>query len=216
MLADKRTGSPWPQATDTGAALVMVLLISVLGVALGVIMLRVADVEVLGAAAQRDGAETLHAADALLEFAIDELARLPDWTPALSGIVRSSFLDSTSRPVSGVAGALDVTVMTSALQAETNARWALGPNAPRWRVFASGSLEQLAGSAGPTVGPYLVAWIADDEAETDGIPWVDANASIRVRTEARGRRGSRRLIEAVIARGAVAGVVRLVSWKEAR
>jgi hypothetical protein len=203
-------------APDTGAALIVVLLVSLLGAALGVAMLHVADAEVVGAAAQRDGAETLHAADLALEFSLDELSRVSDWTTALSGGSRSVFFDSTSQPVSAVAGPLDLTTMTAALQAETNVRLGSGPNVPRWRLFASGSLDQLTGSAGPPVGPYLVTWVADDEAETDGNSSIDANASIRVRSEARGRRGSRRIAEAVIARSVAPGVIRLVSWKEGR
>jgi hypothetical protein len=213
--ADAIRPSTW-QASDHGAALVLVLLTGVLITALGVLVLRVVDVDTSAAAAARDGAVTEHAAEALLEYAIDELARMPDWSPVLGGLVGSRFRDASLQPVSPVAGRLDLVALTASLQAETNVRWAAGGNTPQWRLFASGPLESLAGTLGPPLGPYLMAWAADDEGDADGNPGIDANSTIRVSVEARGRRGSRRLFDAVIARTATPGVVRLVSWKEGR
>lgn len=193
----------------------MVLMMALLGAALGTAMLWVADIEIASAASFRDGAETLHAVEGAMEAAIDELSTQPDWTGVLSGAVSSRFAQGTSHPVTRLAGSIDLAALTADLQAETDARAVWGANNPQWRLFSHGSLEALVGAADLT-GPYLAVWIADDEAESDGNPLVDSNGIVKIRAEARGRRRSRRMVEAVIAHAASAGIVRLVLWREVR
>ena len=113
--------------TDSGAALVIVLFIGILGVGLGLVMLRVADVETWSAATERDGAEALHAADALLEFSIHELGQMADWTPALSGGAARVFWMPVLDRSRVVAGPVDLVALTRALQADTNVRSTAGP-----------------------------------------------------------------------------------------
>ncbi len=204
------------RGAEEGAALVLVLLMTVLAAALAGATLVLTDLEVTTAGNQRDGAETLYAAEAALESALDELSRVPSWTPVLSGGVTSTFLDTTTRPSTMFGGVVDLVAMTTDVQRQTDARGSWGGDHPRWRLFASGPLSALAPVAGAALGTYLVVWVADDVAETDGNPLADGNGVVRVRAEALGRRGTRRAVEAVVARTTQFGVVKLVSWREVR
>ena len=47
---------------------------------------------------------------------------------------------------------------------------------------------------------YLVAWIADDPAESDGNPQADVNGTLTVHAEAYGPGGARKVIEVTVAR----------------
>jgi hypothetical protein len=88
------------------------------------------------------------------------------------------------------------------------------------------------GDVGPLVRPapcYLVIWIADDGRERDGNPLTDAveddepgHGIVRVHAEAYGMAGSRRAIEAELARVCPAEAqeclpgIRVQSWQELR
>jgi PilX N-terminal len=201
---------------EAGAALVLVLLLTVLVAALASAMLVLVNLEVVLAGNQRDGAEALYAAEAALEFSVDELSRAPDWTAVLAGVHPATMVDSTMTPRTEFAGVADLLAMTSDVQRQTDARAFWGANSPQWRLFASGPLRAIAPVAGTAGGIYLVAWVSDDVAETDGNPWADGNGVVRVRAEAFGRRGARRAVEAVVGRTGVAGASRLISWRAVR
>ena len=91
-----------------------------------------------------------------------------------------------------------------------------------------GPLKNLSQLIRP-VNCYLVVWVADDGRETDGDPTADAAAEgepghgiVRVRAEVFGRAGSRRAIEAEVARVCLPGAegcstgIRVQSWQELR
>jgi hypothetical protein len=99
-----------------------------------------------------------------------------------------------------------------------------GPNNPRWRLYAYGSVEARA--AGPAREPkvYQVVWIADDPSETDGDPTRDGGAVAGAESPGRGRlsllahgygrSGTRRIVEATVMVDDEGS--RLVSWREVR
>lgn len=199
---------------DDGFALILVLVMTMAVMAIGAAMLTMADIEVVSESNHRDGLEALYAAEAALDATVAELSAAPDWTFVLSGAVSSRFVDATTRPVSAVAGPLDLVSLTASVQALSDARPWWGANQPRWKLFSWGAFDRLVPVSPAAPGPYLVVWVSDDEAESDGNSWSDQNGMVRVRAEAHGRRGSRRIVEAVVARTAQPGVVRLASWRE--
>jgi hypothetical protein len=90
-----------------------------------------------------------------------------------------------------------------------------GANNPVWRVFAFGWL-------GPAT--YVIAWVGDDSAETDGDPSTDGGGPanpgggiLAVRAEAFGAGGAHKILEATVRRevgGVGTPVVRVLSWQE--
>jgi hypothetical protein len=185
----------------------------------------------------------LYAADAGIELAAHDLALTPEWNQVLSSSARSSFVDGTPGGVRALPGegSIDLTAATNGLNCgkastctaaqmdanSTTRPW--GANNPRWQLYAYGPMGNLSQLIRPAPC-YLVVWIADDGREQDGDPMIDAVADmerghgiVRVRAEVFGRAGSRRAIEAELARVCVSGVgedcvagIRVQSWQELR
>jgi hypothetical protein len=231
-------------ADQRGVALIMVVLVTTflsalgIGLMLAVFMDRLANGNLSGSVAM------LFAADAGIELAARDLARAADWDEVLSGGDRSSFTDGGAaagvRAIPG-GGVVDLTAATNQLncgkattctsaQMNANSRerpW--GANNPRWQLFAFGPMEQFAQLMRPAAC-YLIVWIADDAREADGNPLVDAGSGeepghgiVRVRAEAYGVAGSKRAIEAELARVCPDGPeepclpgIRVQSWQELR
>jgi hypothetical protein len=192
--------------------LVLVLLTTVLVSAIGAAMVVLADIEVMSTSSQADGLESFYAADGAAEMVVDELAAMTDWSTLPGGGVLLAFSDGLTHPNTELAGTVDLGLLTARLQARTASHWGL--DNPRWHLLAHASLRAWIPTFGTRPAPYIVCWIADDEADGDGNADVDANSVVRVRAMAIGRRESRRAVEVVIARTMTPGVVRLVSWRE--
>jgi len=184
----------------------------------------------------------LYAADAGIEMAAHDLALTPQWNAVLTAAQRSSFTDGAPGGVRALPGegTIDLTAATNVLncgrptsctaaQMSANSRarpW--GANNPRWQLYAYGPMGSLTQLIRPAPC-YLVVWIADDEREQDGDPGADAMTAsdpghgiVRVRAEVFGRAGSRRAVEAELARMCVSGAedciegIRVQSWQELR
>ena len=227
---------------ESGIALVVALLVTLVLSALGLSLLVTAGTEALIAGSYRDGIGALHAADGTLERALPEVALVPDWNVLLAspdGVVssvRAGFGEAvlSARMVDG--RTLDLVKLTNLLNCPQvfppvstpctaaqmdhsggERRW--GGNNPRWRLFARGRLSSLMpGIESPF---YVAAWIADAPAETDGDPSRDGSdvtnpgaGILQIRSEAFGPGGVHRAVEATIAR-AGAGV-RIISWRLVR
>jgi hypothetical protein len=123
------------------------------------------DVERMSAASEPNRLAVAYAADAALERAIQELQAPPDWTSALGGGVTSALREGGATMWGQ---SIDVTAMTSELQAETDAAEARGADTTRWQLFLSGTLSAMVPGRPREVLPYLVAWVGDDLAESDG------------------------------------------------
>jgi hypothetical protein len=219
---------------DRGIAVVVVLLVMMLLAALGLSLTLVTSTEERVADVYVSGSETLHAADAALELAVQELAVAPDWSRVLDGSIGSSFVDRdvSSRAWGGgpVRSSDEATALVSCgrpvcttgdLDARTSARpW--GPNNPRWRLFAYGPVQELVSSGTIDSPVYVAVWVGDDPSETDGDPLVDGGDAGRpnpgrgvltLLAHAYGP-SSRRALEATVAR-ADRGV-RVLSWRQVR
>jgi hypothetical protein len=90
-----------------------------------------------------------------------------------------------------------------------------GADAPVWRLYAHGSLQDLLPSNEITLQMYLTVWVADDGLDGDGNPGADTNGRIVVHAEAFGVGGTRRAVEAAIRRLSN-GAVRQIAWREVR
>ena len=227
---------------DRGIALIMVILVTAFlsalgaGLILAVFMDRLANGNMSGSVAM------LFAADAAIELAARDLSQVDDWNAVLTGARQSSFTDGAPGGVRDIpgGGVVDLTASTNLLncgkvtnctlpQMTANSRerpW--GANNPRWRLYAFGPMEHLADLAQPAAC-YLAVWIADDAREEDADPLTDGEAGaaghgiVRVYAEAFGHAGSRRAIEAELARacrgggvGACLPGIRVQSWQELR
>ena len=229
---------------ERGVALIIVLLITSFVFSISVGLSLLVATERMAGGNYRDSVGLFYAADAAIELAALDVARQPDWNAVLAGHVRSAIVDGPADGPRALPGGdtLDLDVEThllncgrtspcTAAQLDANTRdrpW--GVNNPRWRPFLYGPLSSLGPSARP--GPYYVlVWIADDARESDGDPSVDGGGDpprgqgvVRVRADAFGPRGSRRAIEAELARicrSGPAGLecrpgVRVQSWREVR
>jgi hypothetical protein len=197
-------------------ALVLVMTATVLLASLGVSLLLLTDAEVTAAGNQRDAAVVLHAADAGVDFVVQELALLPDWAPALTGAVRSRLASSFERPTTSGGGIIDASGLTAQLQQSAYGPSVPGSNIPRWRLFAHGVPADVLAVSGVAQDIYLLVWISDDRADDDDAPDADANGVLVVRARAMGVRGSQCDVQVVLARTATPGVVRKLSWRVMR
>jgi hypothetical protein len=227
---------------DRGIALIMVILITAFLSALGIGLIMAVFMDRLATGNMEASIAMLYAADAGIEMAAHDLAQVEDWDQVLTGAQRSGFADGAPAGIRGIpgGGGVDLTAATNQLncgkpgactaaQMNTISRerpW--GANNPRWMLFAYGPMDRVTQLTRPAPC-YLMVWIADDGVEQDGDPAHDAlqdaagHGIVRVHAEAYGVAGSRRAIEAELARvcpgghsdGCLPGI-RVQSWKDLR
>jgi hypothetical protein len=225
---------------DRGIALIMVILVTAFLSALGIGLIMAVFMDRLATGNMTGSVGMLYAADAGIEIAAHDLAQVDDWNQVLSGAQQSGFVDGAPGGVRGIRGGVDLTAATNQLncgksttctaaQMNANSRerpW--GANNPRWKLFVYGPMDRLTQLSRPAPC-YLAVWIADDGREQDGDPLSDAvgdasgHGIVRVHAEAYGVAGSRRAIEAELARICPAGAaepclpgIRVQSWLELR
>ena len=228
--------------SQKGVAVIIVVLLVAFLSALGLGVTMAFFMDRLAAGNMSSSIATLYAADAGIELAARELARVGDFDAVLGGAIVGAFSDGIpagSRSIPG-GGTIDLTAATNALNcgkvidcadAQMNANsherpW--GTNNPRWKLFVYGPMTNLT----PLVRPamcYLAVWIGDDGREQDGDPSIDASEHesghgiVRVHAEAYGVGGLRRAVEAELVRVCPAGPdqpclpgIRVQSWQELR
>lgn len=203
---------------ESGIALIVALMMLSILSALGLGLSLVVSSDPRAAANQREATSSVYIARAGLELAVRELTATSGWDPWLSGAGTSGLVDG---PASGTrtvpsGDAIDIGRLTNQLtcgrdtactdaqaDAITRARpW--GANNPRWRPFIYGSTAAL-GLSQISDLHYLIAWIGDDGAETDGDPGRDGSDEagggiVRVVVHAFGPFHSRQSVEARISR----------------
>ena len=197
---------------DQGSAVIIALMATVLLSALGAGLIALSNTETTIASNFRSGTATSYAAEAAGECAVSEVIKAASWSDVLSGVVSSTFRDGTLTPTIASGTTLDLTGLTASLQSASDAASRRGLDNPRWRLFLYQPLSAITRS--PDARSYVVAWVADDAAETDNDPLRDTNGVIAVRATAVGREGSQRTVETILSRSSV-GVSNL-SWREIR
>jgi hypothetical protein len=209
---------------DRGVALVIALMSTTLLLTLGGALILLSSSETGIAANFRAAHEARYAADAALERALADLCCETDFTPILSGALRSSFvdglpsgtrtlIDGSSVDLAQIANSANCNKPTfcsgADLSATTTERpW--GANNPRWTLYLYGPLANVLN--GPIVrsGLYVVAFVGDDGSENDDDPVLDGfsvgsvqnpgKGVIRVRAEAFGWRNAHAVVEATVSR----------------
>ncbi|MCX6551357.1 MAG: pilus assembly PilX N-terminal domain-containing protein [Acidobacteria bacterium] len=207
--------------SESGSALVVALMAMMLMTALGLSLVLTTSSETILSSNYRTSQEAMYAADAALERATLEFPDVTDLDSLLSGAQRSTFTDGspgvrtlpngTTLDLLALTNRNNCGKLTSCSTAEMNAVTAdrpWGPNNPRWQLYAYGPINNLL-PGGDMASPfYVVVWVGDDQAETDGDPTRDdANASngpgrgiVLLRAESFGPFGSHKTIEAAVQR----------------
>lgn len=152
-------------------------------------------------------------AEAALEMVAAELQDVPDWSAVVGGAVRSTVLTGvgTTLPLpdgrsfdvirhTNLMNCGRVAGCTAGQMDEPTADRPWGHNNPRWRIFGQATTGDLWERECEGWRFWVVAWVADDPAEGDGAPDVDAGSDddplpagsgiISVRAESFGPRGA--------------------------
>lgn len=190
---------------ERGAALIITLLATMLLIALSVGLVMVTNTETAISGNYKNASEALHAADAGVERAVQDLLLVPDWNRILAEAApyRSSFIDATGCTgtvnMSG-GGTLELDKLRQALTNETETANLWGANDPIWRPYACGHIRDLVPT--PTIDSdlYVAVWVADDPSEQDGNPYADSNGVVTLHAEAFGPMGSHKVVEVTVAR----------------
>lgn len=197
---------------DQGSAVIVALMVTVLLNALGAGLIALTNTEVTIASNFREGSATYEAAEAAVECAVSDVSKAASWTDVLSGGVISAFRDGTLTPTLESGATLDLMALTASLQSASDAAARRGVDNPQWRLFLYRPLAAITRS--PDARSYVVAWVADDAAETDNDPLSDTNGVIAMRATAVGRPGMQRTIETILSKSSVG--VSILSWREIR
>jgi Tfp pilus assembly protein PilX len=208
-------------SSERGIAMVVALMAMTLMVALGTALILATMTETKIVTNFRNNSESLYAADAGMERALDDLLTVPDWNNLLNGSAKSALVDGpptgTRTLADGTLLSLDevlnmadcqkTTACSSAdMDAVTNERpWAA--NNPRWQLFAYGKLNDILPQGGINSAYYVVVMVGDDPSENDGDPLHDGvsqtnpgSGVLAMRAEAFGPNGNHKVIELTIAR----------------
>ena len=194
---------------DDGVALVIVMMTITLLTALGTALTLATITETAIAANYRDATEAFYAAEAAVEFAMQEIADVPDWSNVIAESARSAFVDGPAdgpRTVGAVT--LDLTQATRDVNAIA-ARTA----SPAWVLYAFGRYQDLVPSSLSRSQIYVTVWVADRSGTPEDEPSVPEALSIL--GQAYGARGSRRTVEVIVAK-ADTSTIRARSWREWR
>jgi len=210
--------------SEHGVALVIALMSTTLMLSLGGALILLSSSETAIGANFRAAHEATHAADAVMERAIADLGRVPDWTMVLDGSVQSSFIDGASSgsrmlvdgstidlaQITNLANCQKTTGCSAADVAATTTERPWGANNPRWVPYAHGALADMASAARIHSAFYVLALVGDDPSENDDDPSVDGfsiagrpnpgKGVIVIRAEAFGPRNAHRALEATLAR----------------
>lgn len=205
---------------ERGAALIVSLMAMLLLSALGLALVMTTMTETKIAGNFTTSQEAMYAADAAIERTIQDVLTVADWNNMLNGTAKSAFIDGSpgARTLEGgytfnLNEATNLmncnkttTCSTSEMDTTTDDRpW--GANNPRWQLYAYGPVNNFL-STGTLNSPlYVVAWVADDPAETDNDPTKDGvditNAGsgvITMRAAAYGAGGVNRIIDVTLTR----------------
>ena len=221
---------------ERGAALITVLMAMLLLTTLGLALVLTASTELLIVGEYRNAQEGLYAAEAALARALTDLVAVPDWNTILAGNDRSTFVDGPPSAIRVLADGktMDLTQATNVANCDKSSTCSAadmsrvteqrpwGTDNPTWTPYAYGFLNQLLPT--PTINSpfYVITWVGDDPSENDGDPGTDGSAEtnpgrgvIALRSEAFGPGGTRRIVEATVARSDTRAL-RMLSWREVR
>ena len=210
--------------SERGVAIIIAITAITLILSLGGALILLSSSETAIAANFRAAHEAIYAADAVMERALADLGRAPDWTPVLDGSVQSTFIDglSTGTRTLSDGSTIDLAEITNLANcqksvpcsvadiaaATTERPW--GANNPRWTLYAYGPLADMLGAESIRSAFYLLAFVGDDPSENDDNPLVDGlslagrpnpgKGLVLLRVEAFGPRHVHKVLAATVAR----------------
>ena len=208
-------------SSERGIAMIVALMAMTMMIALGTALMLTTTTESRIVTNYRNNSESLYAADAGLERALDDMLTIPDWNTLLNGTSKSALVDGpptgTRTLVDGGTFSLDEVINQANCQKTTTCSatdlttvtyerpW--GPNNPTWQLFAYGPLNTVLPQGGINSNYYVVVMVADDPSDNDGDPLHDGQADnnpgkgiLSMRAEAFGPRGSHKVIELTVSR----------------
>lgn len=219
--------------SDRGVALVLVLLVMMTLSALAMSLAMMISTESRVSANYRDGMETLYGAQAALERVLPDLAAEPDFTRVLTGMAVSTFIDGPAGLRRLPDGTFtDLRALTSIMNCgsvvcrdvdldDVREERPWGRNNPRWQLYGYGPSTALGAHSPGDLRIYTIVWVADDPSETDMDPFTDGEDAenpgrgrLSVTAHAYGPGGTRRIVEATVARDERGRGV--LSWREVR
>ena len=196
-------------SSERGIALVLVMMTTTLFVVLvGSLALAVLT-ETAVAANHRDAAHALYAAEAAVEFVLQEIALAENWTEMLAAPGQSSFVDGEPAGVRQ-AGAANIDLSEATVDVSAAATPPAGAVALPPVLYAFGRFNDLLPDSSG-VDTYVAVWLADRSPapkDEDEPP-----ATLSVVGEAFAGRGIRRAVEALVER-ANTSAVRVLAWRE--
>ena len=197
---------------ESGAALVIVMMTIALLTALGSALTLATIAETAIAANYRDASEAFYAAEAAVEFAMQEVATVSDWRDVVAAPGRSTFVDG---PAAGprTVGAVILDLGDATTNVNAAGAGAPGSTDTDWLLYAFGRFRDLVPSSLRRSQIYVVVWVAD----RSGAPGEETSApeALSILGQAYGGRGSRRTVEVVVERDG-AGLVQTRLWREWR
>ena len=226
-----KTTNPEPAAivsdrdprSERGMALIVATMATLLMMALGTALILMTTTEAKIARNYGSSLESLYAADAAAERAVDDLASIADWNSLLAGASTSAFVDGPPTgarmladgrvldlgEVLNMANCAKATSCSAAdMDAVTTERpW--GPNNPRWQLLAYDKLSAMTPTGTINSPFYVTVMVGDDPSENDNDPLHDGMSTnpgtgvLAIRAEAWGPRGSHKAIELTVARAGV-------------
>ena len=177
--------------------------------ALGAALTLATMAETAIAANYRDGAEALYAAEAAVEFVVQEIANVPDWSGVIAAPGRSAFVDG---PADGIRDVGAVTLDLTDETRDVNAI-AVGAAGQALVLYAFGRFQDLVPSGSDRPRIYVAVWVAYRSGTSVG--GTPTSETLSILGQAYGTRGSRRAVETIVAR-AGPSAIRAVSWRELR
>ena len=194
--------------TERGVALVLVLMTMTLLAALVGSLTLAAITDTTVAAHYRDAADARYAAEAAVEFVLQEIAAADDWSDLLAG-GRSAFVDGPPVGIRHV-GAERIDLEQATVDVTGAAIPPPGTVHLPPVLHAFGWFRDMVPAASGS-GLYVAVWLADRSPapKDDGVP----PTALSVVGAAFGGRGARRAVEAIVER-ADTSAVRLLAWRE--
>jgi hypothetical protein len=204
---------------EQGTALIVALMATMLLTALGMTLVLTSNTETMISGNYRNSQEALYAADAAVERVMQDLLLIPRWndiltgnstiSPSCTGVssfmpvssTMSGFADTTTSPtIPDSNQSINLLSATCNLQKGTDTLNLWDVNNPVWRLFAYGRMQDLLPNNTIDSQMYMAVWVADDPADNDGNPAVDANGTLTLHAEAFGPSGTRKVIEVTVAK----------------
>jgi len=226
---------------ERGMALIVSMMAMLFMMALGGALILMTTTEAKIARNYRNHSESLYAADAALERAVDDLGAIPDWNTLLAGTSTSTFVDGPPsgtrtladgttldiREALNMANCAKVTPCSAADMDAVTLERPWGPNNPRWQLFSYGRVSDMLPTGTVHSPLYAMVMVADDPSENDNDPLHDGVSEVNpgsgvlaVRAETWGPAGAHNVLELTLARTESTRLgqagVRLLSWREVR